>query len=379
MLEAGSPELLQNLRAQVRALLAVGGGAALGEDVFPALAGRVLAMYAGPGGTEDAGLSARLDAIPSETTPGERRLLYNYFAELWDGRGDVLEVGPFLGGTSRAICLGMLANPTRDRDALFHTYDKFTDYFPADALLAKLEPMFAAGLLDDAARQAILRTTSFKEVYEQLHRDQEYFALMRFATGVLPDRPEEADRLADRFAPPPDRAISAVFVDGAKSWYGMKDFMRAMLPCTKPGAMYLFQDYGAHTCFWVPVFLEIFRAHFRLICFTDHTYVFRYERDLSPMYLGAGFPDAPEGMDTRDMELIFRRLQRWAVATDNHYLIMNFQLQYAAALAYLGFVDEARRRIVTLLDTPFASRYQGWIQHALSVPTYTPRGNVSLY
>src|SRR5688500_7215482 len=48
----------------------------------------------------DDAVGAQLDAIPSETTPGERRFLYHFFSEMWKGQGHVLEVGPFLGGTT---------------------------------------------------------------------------------------------------------------------------------------------------------------------------------------------------------------------------------------------------------------------------------------
>jgi hypothetical protein len=53
-------------------------------------------------------VGAALDAIPSETCPLERRYLYRLFSTFWDPSGDVLEVGPFLGGTTRAIAMGMM-------------------------------------------------------------------------------------------------------------------------------------------------------------------------------------------------------------------------------------------------------------------------------
>ena len=74
------------------------------------------------------GVAADLDSLPSETTPSERRFIYNYFAHWWPGEHDVLEIGPFLGGTTRAIGYGMLANHRRKPSTRLHTYDRFRLY-----------------------------------------------------------------------------------------------------------------------------------------------------------------------------------------------------------------------------------------------------------
>ena len=54
-------------------------------------------------------------------------------------RGDIFENGPLLGGTTRALALGMLANPRRDPDALLHTHDWFTARSALDLAAARFE------------------------------------------------------------------------------------------------------------------------------------------------------------------------------------------------------------------------------------------------
>jgi len=73
-------------------------------------------------------IAAQLDAIPSETTPAERRFLFGFASEMWSGANSLLEVGPFLGGTTRALALGMLANPRRQERCKLFSYDRFTGY-----------------------------------------------------------------------------------------------------------------------------------------------------------------------------------------------------------------------------------------------------------
>ena len=53
------------------------------------------------------------------------RFLCRFASRLWDGEGDVFENGPMLGGTTRALALGMLANPAGSPDARLQTFDWF--------------------------------------------------------------------------------------------------------------------------------------------------------------------------------------------------------------------------------------------------------------
>jgi hypothetical protein len=370
---------LAEFRNNVNIMQAIGLSQLYGQPHYPNFLGRNLALMCGGTSAEDEHLTRYLSQFPTETTLGERKLLFNFFATFWDGSQDVLEVGPYLGGTSRAIAMGMLRNPSRGESVKLYTYDKFRDYYPPKRMLELLQPLFQAGVLNDAARAAIESANSFKEVYDLLHGGQEYSDLIVARTGILPDRPSQQLDAQEVFQLPGDRDYSAVFVDGAKSWYGTKEFMRQSSARTAPGAYYLFQDYGAHTCFWIPVYCELMKEFYSLVCYVDHTYVFQQTRPVTAADIESVYPDSPEDFTDRQVRRIFRNLYDFALEMDNTYTLLNFQLQHAAALAYRGQVEEARDRIVDLLKTPHALRYKAWIQNALQTPTYTPEGNVSLF
>jgi len=370
---------LNDFRFNINAIATMGMGQLFGQAHFPRFLGRSLAMMCGSNTKDDETMNRYLSLLPSETTLGERKLLFNFFLNFWDGQKDVLEVGPFLGGTSRAIAMGMRRNPKRQENRKLYTYDKFREYYKPNQLLETLAPMFQAGVLDDTARQAVMQSSSFKEVYEMLHAGQDYSDLVVAQTGILPDAPDQEISPEDIFHLPEDRPYSAVFVDGAKSWYGTKEFMRQSHSHTEPGAYFLFQDYGAYTCFWIPVYLELMKDHYQLMAFVDHTYVYQQTKPVTAEDIAANFPDSPHDFSVQDFQTIFRNLYEQALEMDNTYTLLNYQLQHAAALAYLGQIDEARNRIAELLKSPFAIRYRGWIWNALQVPTYTPEGNVALY
>ena len=46
---------------------------------------------------EDFSQEGFLSEIPSETSIGERKFLYNFFKRDWNGVSNVVEIGPFLG------------------------------------------------------------------------------------------------------------------------------------------------------------------------------------------------------------------------------------------------------------------------------------------
>lgn len=370
--------ILAEFRRNLNAIQAAGLSELIGP-LYPAFLGRSLSMMSGNTGAEDESLNVYLSQIPTETTLAERKLLFSFFLNYWEGSRDVLEVGPFLGGTSRAIAMGMLHSPNRQGGTRLYTYDRFRDYYRPEQLLATLAPMFEAGVLDDDVRAIISQSSSFREVYEVLHRGHDYSDLIEAHTGILPDDPDHDETGDDAFALPHDREYSAVFVDGAKSWFGTKRFMSLALGHTRPGSYYIFQDYGAHTCFWIPVFLELMKDHFRLVAYVDHTYVYQQVDLITPADIGAVFPDSPHDFTVADFQRIFRNLYDTALEHDNTYTLLNYQLQHAAALSYLGHLELARDRIIDLLKTPHALRHRQWILNSLRTPTYTPGGNVNLF
>ena len=164
------------------------------EKIYPGLWRKYLPPTSSYGGvwtlvTPDAATAALLDAIPSETTKAERRLLYHFFRSVWDGKGSVLEVGPFLGGTTRAIALGMLHHPDRKPDTRLYTYDRFDSYYEGDELTSFVDPLFDKGLLKLKDREHIMKTASFEEIFHKVHEGHAYNELIQCTNGPLPDAP----------------------------------------------------------------------------------------------------------------------------------------------------------------------------------------------
>lgn len=311
-----------------------------------------------------------IDSIPSETTPAERRLLYMLFRYLWGGIGNVFEVGPFLGGTTRAIAMGMLENPNRSPESQFFTADKFSGYYGREALEGYLKPLFNNGTLNEEDRNAIGHYGSFRQIFERIHARQAYSSFLKILDGSLPDLPEISEAGLNLAAIAP---VTAFFNDGCKSWYGTKYFLKQAALSAAPNAWFIFQDYGMYTCFWIPLCLHLLRDHFRLLMFTDCTYIWVQTCSFTPDEVERTIPDRAESLDLSRVQAAFDEMLNAAHEREDRRALVSYRLQHAAVLAYRGDLDEARRMIDELKRRDEALGYEDLIARARKSPTYRPK------
>lgn len=345
-----------------------------GEKLLPKLLARILTLP-----LESPEHLELLNEINSETTVPERLLLYNFLAKVWSGRGHVLEIGPFLGGTTRAMALGMLQNPKRDAKARLYTYDKFEKYYSSEQLLNALDPLFKKGRLPEDVKSRISRSDNFLEIFKLLHKDQEYYPLIKPRVGFLPDTKDQVAQLENIFSLDQSGEFDIVFVDGCKGWYPTKYFMGEVASHAEPGAHFIFQDYGWYTCFWIAAFLENMSHCFDFITNVDDTYVFKLVKKLTIAEINANFPGTPQELGADFLDAMFDRLSQNALDQNNIRGYFRHQLHRVSSLAYLGENLSALKILKELFGFPFfRSRAEYWevLVNAAKVPAYTPEGNV---
>ncbi len=320
-------------------------------------------------------------AIPSATTMVERQLAIHWAGSLWDGKGDVFENGTLLGGVTRALAVGMLSNVGCEDESRLHTYDWFS------TRVDDVPPMME--LMDDLIGLRRVTPTTYARavdegtllpIFEELHRGFNYSPLVVPHVGYLPGHPgdespygEPTFSVADR-----DRDFTLLFIDGCKSWYGTKFWAMEIADRVPAGATLMLQDFGQHTCFWLPMLLGLLREHFSLLGWADHTYVFRVLSPLTATEIDDVFPDEPTGVTRELYDEVFDHLIAHAEFRDDVFAKCSLSCQRAAAYAYLGLEDEA----VVLLDalrtrTEFLP-FRQYLLAARRSPTYTPEGPIRL-
>lgn len=321
---------------------------------------------------------AFLGQIPSETTAGERRYLFDHFSRQWGGTGTVVEIGPFLGGTTRAIAWGMACNPRLGPDAVLHTLDRFDLYYSAAELRQTIEPMVREGVFTAAHADELCRGAGFERLFDAIHAPHKYGRLVHLHNSPLPDRPEEIDdsRSLDFLAD--TREISALFVDGCKSWASTHYAMKFLLPRLSPGAPVIFQDYGWYTCFWISSLTHALREFLTPESHVDCTYAFRLTRPITEGDVAKRFARTPVEMS----ETFFRKAATALIARSRQDLDLRAELiahlHHIAALVTIG----RRGAAVDLLKGLEVKRYAAFadmIRGCLKSPTYLPGGQQILW
>jgi hypothetical protein len=346
-------------------------GGHFGRQVDPLLLGGLLAAEVSDE------LEGRLTQLPTAASSAEKRFLLRYASRLWDGTRDVFENGPLLGSTTRALAIGMLLNPRRSPSAKLYTYDWFSTRVPLDVRPDAWDRLVAKGVLEPE-QAATVESGSFLEAFRAIHAGQDYSPLVRPAVGYLPGAPGD-NPFGDPLFEPADREFGIVFVDGCKSWYGTRYFLERIADRFPVGGHLVMQDYGWFTCFWLPAIIGLLPEHFRLVAHTDDTYGFELLQPLTPELVRERYPEQPADLGRAGIDALFGALLEETGLRGELRGAMVLNIQHAAAIAYLGETEEAKRRIQALSDRPeYAVFRERFLDRALVSPTYTPEGALVL-
>ena len=321
----------------------------------------------------------RLAAIPSATEPGERNLIRAVAARLWNGQDNVFENGPLLGGTTRAMAMGMLANPGRDPAARLHTYDWFDATIGLDVPAESFDVLIERGLLTRAVKDEMERIGSFKPVFDHLHRQgQDYSELVISHTGALPGSPADEDTWTNLFEPEPDTTWRLLLVDGCKSWYGTRYFFERVCEQIPVGSHIMFQDYGWYTCFWLSSLIGFFPDRFRLVAHADATFCFEFLAPISADETRERFPPAVEDVGVAGFDALYDEIITRAAPLGDPQLNVALAIHHAAAIAYMGDRARSKSMLLDLKQHPKSASHPHFVNSALRAPTYTPSGPILL-
>jgi hypothetical protein len=227
---------------------------------------------------------ADVGTIPTMISREERRYLHWLGRTQWRDAGHVVEIGPWLGGSTVCLASGMSAGHASPRHRL-HVIDNFKwrEFMSgmADLQLAageSFEPNFRANVARFGDRIAV-------------------------HTMVLPDESVEGDehttklrsRSDEGIAPfewPTSDPIEILFVDGAKSWRGIRHLLATVRSTLVPDALLVAQDYKYWAAYWVPLFLWQVRDSIERVHDVKRgsTVSFRLTRALDPQRIEA-IPD----------------------------------------------------------------------------------------
>lgn len=265
-------------------------------------------------------LDPRVAGIPGMTTRYERRFLSWYAAEMFSGRGLMVDLGAWLGASSAALGAGLEHNRTvASPAALVRSYDLFL-----------WEEGMAANL------HAVTLTRDYREGESFLPDFLRWVAPWSRSIVACPGDLQSV--------PPPAEPIELLFVDAMKTWDVANAILAGYFPRLIPGvSLVVHQDFAHFYTGWIALVMyrlrDVLRPvyHVPLSC----SVAFRCEAEVPPAALGPyRLSDFPEP----EQDAAFA----WAMQLVPGY--MRSALLAARAMLYVhdGQLDRAERELRTL-------------------------------
>lgn len=267
--------------------------------------------------------------IPTMISREERQYLWWLAATVWKDVGHILEMGPWLGGSTACLAEGVCARREAPRHRLF-TIDNFVwRRFMSDRADLTLEP---------------------GESFEHVFRGNvaSYGRLIETQRAWLPDEIVEGDRWAEDVRGDGTRGdlfrwragpVEIAFVDGAKSWAGLAHFLREVAPSLTARSLLVLQDYKYWGSYWVPMTCELLSDEVELVhVLPENTVTFRVTTPLAIEQIGC-LPSADAGVAL---------LERAARRLDDHGDPLGatiVRLSQVRFLAHSGEVDASVRSL----------------------------------
>jgi hypothetical protein len=194
----------------------------------------------------------------------ELELLYTLARDRYTGRGEIIDGGAFLGGSTLALAAGLRDNPAvADTRGRVHSYDMFV----ADHFVSQFIDGYPEG-------------TSTRPYYDGV-------------IAAVADRVTVHEGDIATFPWPADRAIEILFIDVAKSWETNDFLVQQFFPRLIPGVSSVIQqDYHWPHTPWISITMELLADHVTYLgSMPWATAHYRWERALEPGELPARLRD----------------------------------------------------------------------------------------
>lgn len=183
-------------------------------------------------------LSPRIRRLYGMTTPNERAYLYWYGKHIFSGKGDIVDLGCWLGSTTISLAMGLEHNNHAKVNRLIHSYDKFI-WRSSMSDMAKgtsLEGKYQAG-------------DSFLDEFES--RTYRWRQFIKACPGDL-------EKVGWHGGP-----IEFLLIDAMKSWETATGVVRNFFPALIPGvSIILHQDFAHWYTSWIHPIQYRFRNYF---------------------------------------------------------------------------------------------------------------------
>lgn len=183
-------------------------------------------------------VSPKLRRLQGMITPSERAYLYWYGKHIFTGKGDIVDLGCWLGSTSISLAMGLEHNTNAKTNKLIHSYDEFVwrPYMDSAAKGTNLEGKYQEGdlFLDEFER----RTHPWRH--------------------CIKARPGDLAKVGWQGG-----AIEFLLIDAMKSWNAASGVIQNFFPAIKAGiSIIMHQDFAHWYTSWIHPIHYRYREYF---------------------------------------------------------------------------------------------------------------------
>jgi len=259
--------------------------------------------------------------VPTMLSEEEIRLLRWAAHEYYEGEGEIIDAGCFLGGSTMALAEGLARNEqTSASQKVIHTFDRFIVY-PHEMEASYITP-FAQ----------IQSAGSFRALFE------ENVTPLRSRIQVT-----EGDFLQQVWSRKP---VEILFVDVAKTPELNEHLIREFFPLLIPGrSLLIHQDYNWHGLPWLVLGMDFFAEKFEIL--DDLPYGTRMYRCIQPIRPEEAAMFSYAGLTVQDAEQAFQRIR----PTIAPAFVPNFLLNEAAFYIEKGIRDRVAPLLLQALES----------------------------
>ena len=258
-------------------------------------------------------LSPKLRRLHGMITANEKAYLYWYARHIFSGKGDIVDLGCWLGSTTISLAMGLERNDHVKANRLIHSYDEFVwrAYMDSGAKGTSLEGKYRPG-------------DSFLDEFER--RTYPWRSNVKACPGDLAK------------VGWPGAAIEFLLIDAMKSWDAATGVVRNFFPALVPGrSLVMHQDFAHWYTSWIHPIQYRLREYFEPLYDvpSSSSMVFRLIKPLPPDLLQSEWsPDlfSKEDVDSAfaySLDIVSKEKRPNIVAAKVMYFVHIRQLDWA--------------------------------------------------
>lgn len=316
-------------------------------------------------------LDIKLKKCPAMLSDEEKKYLYWVGQDVWKGKGEIVEIGCWLGGSTCHLVMGLRENE-RFIGRKVYVFDNFVwnNFYDQELRKKCDEDPEIKNLIEktDYFKKPIKSNKSFEPLFKAICKNE--LDRLDVKCAELLEHPYKRPG-GELLTWPTTKKVEILFIDAAKTWYSLhylfSIFSKSLIP---DKSLIISQDYRVPYSYYHVIFFEIFSAYFEVehVITGGGTVTFRLRKEF-PFPEKVNFPLTENDLGYEELCSIFERtIKKWHEMGDDN-TALHLRGSYAVMCHNKGHHQEAMKQIeIAWLNWHNKKALQDWARRYLNEP-----------